>query len=130
MHAILWNGSSASYVDLNPIGFTRSHAYGISGNQQIGYGSGSVTGNHDHALLWNGNAAGYIDLHQFLPTGFVTSYARGIDSYGNIAGYAIDSLGNEHAIVWSVPEPATIVLWCVAGLAGVGIVRRQRRKQA
>ncbi len=30
----------------------------------------------------------------------------------------------------TVPEPATIVLWCVAGLAGVGIVRRQRRKTA
>lgn len=30
--------------------------------------------------------------------------------------------------VSSVPEPATIVMWCVAGLAGVGIVRCQRRK--
>jgi hypothetical protein len=28
----------------------------------------------------------------------------------------------------AVPEPATIVMWCMAGLAGVGIVRCQRRK--
>ncbi len=29
----------------------------------------------------------------------------------------------------TVPEPATIVMWCIAGLAGVGIARRHRRKQ-
>ncbi len=32
--------------------------------------------------------------------------------------------------VSSVPEPATIVPWCVAGLAGVGLARRQRHKTA
>lgn len=32
--------------------------------------------------------------------------------------------------VSTVPEPATVVLWGAAGLAGVGLVRRQRRKTA
>jgi hypothetical protein len=109
-HALLWSGTAASYVDLNPSGFTWSWANGTSGTQQVGYGWGPATGKANHALLWNGSADSYIDLHQFLPVGFGNSYATAIDGYGNIIGYARDSSGNAHAILWQVPEPATLLL--------------------
>ena len=38
-------------IDLNPRGFDESHASGISGGVQVGYGSGPGTGSQDHALV-------------------------------------------------------------------------------
>ena len=38
-HALLWSGTAASEVDLHPSGFTDSHAYDISGTQQVGWGT-------------------------------------------------------------------------------------------
>jgi uncharacterized membrane protein len=125
IHAILWNGSAESYIDLNPSGFTYSRANGISGNQQVGFGLVSATGGNHHALVWSGSAENCIDLHQFLPTGFISSYATGIDSNGNIAGYATDRLSVEHAIVWIVPEPASAILLIV----GAGLLRFRKRKR-
>jgi hypothetical protein len=103
-HALLWNGSPISCVDLNPDGFDGSKAWATNGTQQVGDG---IIGGQYHALLWNGTAESCIDLHQFLPAGFYTSRANGIDSYGNIVGSAYDSSGyeHEHAILWQlIPE--------------------------
>jgi hypothetical protein len=121
-HALLWSGTAASRVDLNPTGFSASLAFGTNGTQQVGYGNGSATGGTDHALLWSGTAASFVDLNQFLPAGFIISCAQAIDSYGNIAGYARDNSGNYHAILWQVPEPATILL-----IAFGGLLLRKRR---
>jgi hypothetical protein len=115
-HALLWNGSADSYVDLNPRGFITTYAWGTNGTQQVGEGDG-------HALLWNGSASSFIDLHQFLPVGFTGSCAEAIDSSGNIVGYASGPSGFP-AILWQpIPEPATLLL---LGLGGLAIVRKRR----
>src|SRR5262245_10726589 len=83
-------------IDLNPSGFTQSYANGISGNQQVGYGYGSATGNSYHALLWNGSAAGYVDLN---PSGFTSSQAYGISGSQQV-GYGRPGTGNNnHALL-------------------------------
>lgn len=112
-------GTNYTAIDLNPSRFNSSFAYGAGGTQQVGGGSGSATGGHVHALLWNGSAASYIDLHQFLPIGFGSSFANGIDGYGNIVGYATGSSGT-HAILWVIPEPASMSLLVLGGLALLG----------
>jgi hypothetical protein len=62
--------------------------------RQVGYGEIGATG-PTHALLWNGTAESVVDLHGFLPPGFQTSKAQGIDTSGNIIGTA-----DGHAILW------------------------------
>jgi probable HAF family extracellular repeat protein len=97
-HAILWSGSAASAVDLNPAGYTYSYATGIGAGKQVGYGTQS---NYKyHALVWSGSAQQYVDLHNFLPSTFAQSYANGVDANGNIVGYATDTSGVNHAILW------------------------------
>ena len=110
-HALLWSGTAESYVDLNPSGLTGSSGLGTNGTQQVGYGYGTTTRYSNHALLWSGTAGSYVDLNQFLPIGFLYSEAHAIDSRGDVVGYAEDSSGYEHAILWEpVTEPATLAL--------------------
>ena len=59
-HAVLWNSTAESMVDLNPVGFTVSYALGASGESQVGYGTRGPQ--PYHALLWNGTAASFVDL--------------------------------------------------------------------
>jgi probable HAF family extracellular repeat protein len=128
-HALLWTGSAASVVDLHPSGFTGSLASGVSGSQQVGVGQGFDTSLH--ALLWTGSAESVVDLNAFLPTGFDSAQASGIDADGNIVGFASGpaSGGFPHAFLWKptptvVPEPSTLALFGI-GLGGIAGWRRQ-----
>jgi probable HAF family extracellular repeat protein len=102
-------------TDVNPSRFTTSYANSTNGIQQVGIAN-------NHAFLWNGSANSYVDLSVFLPAGFTSSSATGIDNYGNVVGYATDSSGNNHAILWQVPEPATLLLF---GLGAAIAARKQ-----
>ncbi len=105
-HALLWNGSSASAVDLHPVGFGFSNASGASGNTQVGYGF--ATGQGIHALLWNGSAASAIDLH---PVGFSYSFALGV--FGNTQvglGLGIATGNQRHALLWNGSSASAIDL--------------------
>lgn len=102
-HALLWAGSAASAVDLHPAGFASSVAKRVHNGHQVGYGQyADLT---QHALVWNGTAASVVDLHPFLPAGYPSSVATGIDAAGNVVGYAWDphlatALGNCHSFLW------------------------------
>jgi hypothetical protein len=125
-HALLWSGTASSYIDLNPSGFNESIAYDTNGTQQVGDGLGTATGGRDHALLWSGTSTSAVDLHQYLPAGWVDSYAASIDAQGNIAGYARDAANQVHAFVWTpVPEPATVVLLGMGVFGGLVWWRRR-----
>jgi probable HAF family extracellular repeat protein len=99
-HALLWTGNAASAVDLHPAGFAASRAKAVSNGQQVG--NGVCPDGTQHALVWKGTAAGVVDLHTFLPTGFTSSVATGIDAAGNIVGYAWNSSyqDDSHAFLW------------------------------
>ena len=64
LHASLWSGTAASWVDLNPAGASASELSGISGGHQVGY---AVIGGVKHGLVWSGAPDRYMDLNPFLP---------------------------------------------------------------
>jgi hypothetical protein len=132
-HALLWTGTAASFVDLHPAGFVDSWANGASGGSQVGWAATPAGGTH--ALLWNGTATSALDLHQFV-TGlgltFVQSYARGIDTNGDIVGWGMDTNNIAYALKWSpseIPEPSTIVLISLAGFVQIGMRRTRSLKK-
>ncbi len=74
------------FTDLHPAGSADSQAYGVSGNQQVGWGDSG-------ALLWSGTARSAVELGG--STCFGTSGSQQI-------GYAyISPPGTSHALLWS-----------------------------
>jgi hypothetical protein len=88
-HALIWNGSIASQIDLHPPGFQGSVLYAMGAGQQVGeVGNGTIT----HGALWGGTAASFVDLH---PDGFNNSYLRGTDGLHQVGR------ADGHAGIWS-----------------------------
>ena len=119
-HAFLWSGTGASAIELNPAGFRDAWAIGIANGLQVGSASGPSTANElgfqqSHAMVWAGTAASAFDLHQYVPAGFYSSDAHGIDDSGVIVGVMRDGT-QTRAVAWiPVPEPMTGLLLLVIG---------------
>lgn len=112
-HAVLWNGTAASAVDLHPAGFDSSAANATNGVQQGGwaYSAASAGGSHLHAMMWLGAAASAVDLH---PAGYVDTRVNAMS--GNLQvgegwdGPSSDNSSARHAFVWSGTAASVIDL--------------------
>ncbi|MGD1277616.1 MAG: PEP-CTERM sorting domain-containing protein [Tepidisphaeraceae bacterium] len=103
-HALLWSGTAASAVDLQPTnlsGYDQSYALGTNGTQQVGYGAGSGTGYNAHALLWSGTAGSAVDLNPTKLAGFTASYALGTSGTQQVGDGYDSGASNWHALLWS-----------------------------
>jgi hypothetical protein len=137
-HAAMWSGSSATFVDLNPPGYTDSRVTGMTLAFQAGDGwLGAVR----HALVWQGSAAGVLDLNQFLPPDIQGASINAVDPQGNIVGSMITATGQEIGLYFKLdptgalasfvlssanPAPGdtvtgTVTLQAPAGPAGVTV---------
>ena len=106
-HALLWNGSAASVVDLNPTnlpGVTSSLASATDGTHQVGWSSPGTQAHY--ALLWNGTAASAVDLN---PGGFVTSMAFGVGGNQQV-GMGLTASGGGGALLWTGTAGSAVLL--------------------
>jgi len=104
-HALFWNGSAASVVDLGsgPAGFNDAMANGTNGTQQVG---SAVTGIQTHAMLWNDTASSVVDLN---PAGFNGSEAYATDGIHQV-GLGFTGSNSQHALLWSNSATSAIDL--------------------
>jgi hypothetical protein len=99
-HAILWNSSAGSAIDLHPTGPIspiNSGANGVSGDRQVGWGSGIGVELNRHALLWSGTAESVVDLHPFE---FGDSEALGISGTSQVGWGRSSVTSPNHALLW------------------------------
>ncbi len=108
-HALLWNGTADSFVDLHPAGFSTSMAYATSGPSQVGIATKSDPNTGEiltHAQLWNGSAASAIDLNS---AGLHNSKALGVSGAIQVGSGTGAATGNaEHALMWT-GSPTSVV---------------------
>jgi hypothetical protein len=93
-HAMVWSGSGASAIDLNPARAVSSEANALFGNRQGGWArplSGPT-----HAGLWSGTAASWADIH---PAGWTHSIINSM--YGDQQGGHVSGTGMTHACIWT-----------------------------
>jgi len=125
-HAILWRGAADTAVDIEPTnlpGLAGAFAVATNGEFQVGEGD---FGNSRHILLWNnGDPNTVTDLSALLTKSYWTTHVYSIDAAGNVFALGQTSLYGWDAIEWSpaVPEPASVV---VLGIAGIAALRRRR----
>lgn len=102
--AALWTGSSASFINLHPAGFSSSRCYGVDGGVQ----GGAVTlGSNTFAGIWSGTAGSWTSLHPAGHSDSVIFDVSGTSRVGMV--FAIGSF-NPRAALWSGSSSAFIDL--------------------
>ncbi len=97
--ATMWEGTAASYVDLNPPGVDASTIRGASAQCQVGFTQSFATNFDSRATVWFGSAASAVSLH---PSGAKDSLA--VAAWGSQQGGSarfFSSNLNSHAVLWS-----------------------------
>ena len=96
--AVIWSGTYASAVNLNPNGASVSEARAIAGGQQVGY---AIFAARPQAILWRGTSASAVNLH---PAGYSFSYINATNGIQQV-GRSMVTVGlqdvHSHALVWS-----------------------------
>jgi len=97
---MLWSGTAASAIDLNPsqLSATSSFGLGVKNGQQVGYSI--INGpNVETATVWNGSAASAVLL---TPSTFrLDSQATATDGVHQVGWVGADALDHAHAALWT-----------------------------
>jgi hypothetical protein len=62
-HALLWEGSAKSLVDLHPSGWDASYAMATDGKRQVGWRESHSGNIGQFATMWSGTSKSWVDLH-------------------------------------------------------------------
>ena len=100
-HALIWAGTAASVMGLNPLGYSISDTADDSNGLEVGCVNGIGARGHNHATIWYRTSGSILDLQDFLSAGFSSSTASAIAPDGRIFGTAVDLLENSHSMMWT-----------------------------
>ena len=129
--AIVWNGATTSILG----GLGGSFGSVASGINNLGLvvGVSYTASNAAHGMLWSQQNGVWVgtDLNTLIdPTlGFTIQTASAINSFGQVVGYGVNSLGVQSAYVMSVaavPEPGEWLLM-LCGLGLIGFIANRRK---
>lgn len=111
VHALLWQGTAASFRDLTPVNAVASFAVATDGLHQVG--SAFNAAGHQRAIIWTGTSGSAIDV---TPVGFTDAGLKGIAD-GREAGIVEgpSTGGLEHAMLWTGTSTAAIDLQPTTG---------------
>jgi hypothetical protein len=106
IHAMLWDGTANSAVDLNPTdlsGIITSYAYATDGSQQVGCGFSVSLGWYEPgtALLWSGTADSAVDLNPSNLDGIGACIAYGAGGSQQVGFGQIGNTDYDHALLWT-----------------------------
>ena len=96
---------------LDAPGATQTEIHGVDGNNLVGI---YYDGSEGHGFLFNGLEWTSLDAPGETST-YIGTYVKGIDG-DNIVGYYYDSDSNPHGFIYTIPEPATLLLFGLGGL--------------
>ncbi|MFO1051023.1 MAG: hypothetical protein U1F36_02260 [Planctomycetota bacterium] len=99
-HAALWSATSASFVDLNPTGWSVSQVLGMSPSAQVGYTYNGAP----RAALWTGSSGSWVSLHPTTASSSAVYATSGSLHVGRVA-----APGGDHAAAWSGASAASWV---------------------
>lgn len=102
--ALLWSGTAASAVILDPPGYHECIAISVRRNEEVG-SAVAINGRHC-AILWRGKATKFSNLN---PKGFISSWATATNGVYQV-GYGELPDGVQHALLWSGSAASAIDL--------------------
>ncbi len=91
--AMLWNGSSGSYVDLDPGNDAGSGANATNGTNQVGFVETTST---EYAAIWSGTASSCVVLN---PGGYTKSDALALSANQQVGWATLNNV--QHAGLWT-----------------------------
>lgn len=94
-HAMLWRGTSSTFVDLNPQDTISSVGYGVNGALQAGYTQHDGNSPY-HAALWQGTMSSWTDLN---PPMAVLSSVNGTCADTQVGDCLVPGM-SFHACLW------------------------------
>jgi hypothetical protein len=112
-HGFLYNG--ANWITLDMPGAYQTCIRGISGNYLVGFYDASGR----HSFLYNKTTQIWTNINK---PGATLTEVWGIDG-SNVVGQYYDATGS-HGFIYTIPEPATLLL---LGLGGLAILKKRRK---